>query len=99
MKCILGEKYDLLMNAIMYNKFITKILKRRYSQYALLSLVRSGMVLANQAFLMAFMVIRNNWRKKVSLTVKNNADALKRKLVIMQKPTSNYLVTYQKKLV
>ena len=80
MKCILEEKYDTLTNAIMYDKFITKFLKRQYSKYALVSLVRSGMVLANQKFLLAF--------NKVSLTAKNKADDLKRKLEVMQKPTS-----------
>ena len=46
------------------------------------------MVLANQEFLLAFMVRRNNLRKKASLTIKNKTDAQKRKLAIMQKPTS-----------
>ena len=32
LKCILEEKYDLLINAIIYDKFITKFVKRRYSQ-------------------------------------------------------------------
>ena len=88
MKCILEEKYDLLMNAIIYDKFITKFLKRRYSQYALVALVRSAMVLANQEFLLAFMVRRNNSRKKGSLAIKNKTEAQKRKLLVMQKPTS-----------
>ena len=70
MKSILEKKYDLLINAIIYDKFITKFLKRRYSQYALVALVRSGMVLANQEFPLAFIVRRNNWRKKTSLTEK-----------------------------
>ena len=88
LKCILEEKYDLLMNAIIYDKFITKFVKRRYSQYALVALVRSAMVLANQEFLLAFMVRRNNWRKKVAATIKNKTETQKKKLLKMQKPTS-----------
>ena len=88
MKCILEEKYDLLMSAIIYDKFITKFLKRRYSQFALVALVRFAMVLANQEFLLAFMVRRNHWRKKVSATIKNKTETQKRKLLAMQKPTS-----------
>ena len=88
MKCILEEKYDLLMNAIISDKFITKFLKRRISQFALVALVKSAMVVANQEFLLAFMVRRNNWRKKVSLTIKNKTEAQKRKLIAMKKPTS-----------
>ena len=75
------------MNAIIYDKFITKFLKRRYSQYALVALVGSAMVLANQEFLLAFMVRRNNWRKKAGLTIKNKTEAQKKKLLAMQKPT------------
>ena len=33
---------DTLMNAIIYDKFITNFVKRRYSQFALVALVRSG---------------------------------------------------------
>ena len=76
------------MNAIIYDKFITKFVKRRYSQYALVALVRSAMVLANQEFLLAFMVRRNNWRKKVAATIKNKTETQKKKLLKMQKPTS-----------
>ena len=81
LKCILEEKYDLLMNVIIYDKFITKFLKRRYSQYALVALVRSAMVLANQEFLLAFMVRRNNWRKKVAANIKNKTEVQKKKLI------------------
>ena len=76
------------MNVIIYDKFITKFLKRRYSQYALVALVRSAMVLANQEFLLAFMVRRNNWRKKVAANIKNKTEVQKKKLLKMQKPTS-----------
>ena len=88
LKCILEDKYDLLMNTIIYDKFITKFLQRRYSQFALVALVRSAMVLANQEFLLAFMVRRNNWRKKVNATIKGKTDQQKKKLEAMQKPTS-----------
>ena len=83
MKCILEEKYDLLMNAILYDKFITKFLRRRYSQFALVALVRSAMVLANQEFLLAFMVRRNNWKKNVAVTIKNKTEMQKKKLLNM----------------
>ena len=76
------------MNAIIYDKFITKFVERRYSQYALVALVRSAMVLANQEFLLAFMVRRNSWRKKVAATIKNKMETQKKKLLKMQKPTS-----------
>ena len=87
MKCILEKKYDTLMNAIIYEKFIAKFMKRRYSQHALVALVRSAMVLANQEFHLAFIVSRNNWRKKIQVIVKNKTEAEKRKLKEMQKPT------------
>jgi len=74
LKCIPEEKYDLLMSAIIHDKFITKFLKRRYSQFALVALVRSAMVLTNQEFMLAFMVRRNNWRKKVAVTIKNKTE-------------------------
>ena len=51
MKCILDKKYDIVMNVNIYKKFISKHLKRRYSQYALVALVRAGMILANQEIL------------------------------------------------
>ena len=35
---------------MIYDKFITQFLKRIYSQYALVALVRSGMILANKNF-------------------------------------------------
>jgi len=88
MKCILERKYDTLMNAIIYDKFITKFLKRRYSQFAIVALVRSAMVLANQEFLLAFIVRRNNWRRKINSTIKNKEELEKQKLLKMQKPTS-----------
>ena len=34
------------------------------------------------------MVRRNNWRKKVSAKIKNKTETQKRKLLAMQKPTS-----------
>ena len=46
------------------------------------------MVLANQEFLLAFMVRRNNWRKKVNANIKGKTDQQKKKLEAMQKPTS-----------
>ena len=64
LKCILETKYDILMNVNIFENFILKNMKRRYLQYALVALVRAGMVLANQEILMAFMVRRNNWRRK-----------------------------------
>ena len=76
------------MNAIIYDEFITKFVKRRSSQYALVALVRSAVVLANQECLLAFMVRRNNWRNKVNATIKNKTETQKRKLLAMQKPTS-----------
>ena len=93
MKIILEKKYEMLINTIIYDKFIIQFPKRRYSQYALVALVRSGMVLANQEFLLAFIVRRNNWRKKTSLTEKTKKNkkkntSSKEKLAIMQIPTS-----------
>ena len=41
LKVILEKKYDMLMNAIIYDKFITKFVKRRCLQFALFALVRS----------------------------------------------------------
>ena len=82
LKCILERKYDTLMNAIIYDKVITKFVKRRYSQYAFAALVRFGMVLANRQFLMAFIVGRNNWRRKTSLIIKNKEEQEKQKLII-----------------
>ena len=76
------------MNAIIYDKFITKFVKRRYSQFALVALVRSGMVLANQEFLLDFIARRNNWRRKVALSVKKKEELQKQKLVNKQKPTA-----------
>jgi len=60
LKCTLERKYDSLMNAIFYNKFDTKCVKRRYAQYALVALVRFGMILANLKFLLALLVKGNN---------------------------------------
>ena len=85
LKLVLGKKYDLLISAIISDKFITKFVKRRYSQFALVALVRSGMVLANQEFLLDFIARRNNWRRKVILSVKNKEE---QQLINMQKPTA-----------
>ena len=88
LKCILEKKYDILMNVNIFENFILKNMKRRYSQYALVALVRAGMVLANQEILMAFVVRRNNWRRKQKTNENKKMDQQKRKLQDMQKPTS-----------
>jgi len=68
--------YDYL---ILQHAAMKCILKRRYSQFALVALVRSAMVLANQEFLLALMVRRNNWRQKVNTTIKNKTETQKKK--------------------
>ena len=85
LKCILDKKYDILMNVNIFEKFI---MKRRYSQYALVALVRAGIVLANREVLMAFVVRRNNWLRKQKYNENKKADQQKTKLQDMQKPTS-----------
>jgi hypothetical protein len=70
LKCILNKKYDTLMNAIFHDKFNTKCVKRRYATYALVALVRFGIILANLKFLLAFLVKGNNWRRKIILIIK-----------------------------
>ena len=76
------------MNVSIYEKFISRHLKRRYLQYALVALVRAGMVLANQEILMAFIVRRNNWLTKQKGNENKKTDQQKWKLQDMQKPTS-----------
>ena len=70
LKCILCRKHDTLMNAIIYDKFITNLWEKKNSQFALVPLVRIGKVLANPKFLLAFLVKWNNWRQQNSLIIK-----------------------------
>ena len=108
LKCILDKKYDILMNVNIYDKFILKHLKRRYLQYALVALVRAGMVLANQEILMAFIVRRNNWlrnkkamkaekqsNKKGSSKMCKNQQAWPSMDKCQKRWLNNYLIKYQ----
>ena len=76
------------MNAIIYNKFITKFVKRRYSQFAFIALVRSGMVLSNLEFLWLSLSEEIIAGIKLGLILKTKEEQEKQKLVKMQKPTS-----------
>ena len=76
------------MNVNIYDKFISKHLKRRYLQFALVALVRAGIVLANQEILVAFIVRRYNWLRKQKGNESRKADQQKRKIQDMRKPTS-----------
>ena len=60
----------------------------QYSHFALVAFVRTGMVLGNQEFLLAFIARRNNWRGKLCLSIKNKEEQNEQKLLKMQKPTS-----------
>ena len=88
LKCILEQKYDELINATIYDKFIAPNLKRRHSQYTIVALTRSCAVLINQELLLAFMVRKNNWIKKQKLDLKNKQEMQAQKLLKMQKPTA-----------
>ena len=68
LKCILEQKYDELINATIYDKFIAPKFKRRHSQYTIVALTRSCAVLINQELLLAFMVRKNNWIKNKNWT-------------------------------
>ena len=70
LKCVLEQKYDRLINVILYNQFIYPYLLQRHSQYAIVPLTRSGVLLANQELLLAFIARRNNWIGKQNLAVK-----------------------------
>ena len=79
LKCILEQKYDKLINVLIYDKFIAPYLLRRYSQYAIVALTRSGALLANQEFLLAFIARKNNWIRRQNLQNKNKEDEQKEK--------------------
>ena len=88
LKCILETNYDQLMNVTIYNKFISRHLLRRHSQYTVVALTRAAAVLANQEVLLAFMYRKNNWIKRSKLQIKNKEETEKKKLLIMQQPTA-----------
>ena len=91
LKCILESKYDQLINISIYDKFIAPKLLRRHSQYAIVALTRSGAVLANQEILLAFMFRRNNWIKRNKLQLKNKEETQRKKLLLLQQPTSQQI--------
>ena len=51
-------------------------------------LARFEMLLANQKFLITFVVRIDNWRRKVSLIIKTKEEQEKKTLAELQKPTS-----------
>ena len=87
-KCILEQKYEELINVTIYEKFIAPTLKRRHSQYTIVTLTRSCAVLVNQELLLAFTARKNNWMKRRRLDLKNKQEMEKQKLIKMQKPTA-----------
>ena len=58
------------MNEIFHDKFNTKFVKIRYAQYALVALVRFGMILANLKYIFAFLIKGSHSRPKIILIVK-----------------------------
>ena len=88
LKCILQQKYYRLINVTIYDQFIAPYLLRKYSQYAIVAITRSGALLANQELLVAFIARKNNWIRRQNLQNKNKEDEQKKKLAKLQQPTA-----------